>query len=331
MLGLRPSLPKLAVRNEEAALQKLRHAADTAFSQHQTLDTALCQLFGARALPDRSHLSATTWFREFDDTILAKVAHLLAHHEQISILEVGAGTTYGQRDLNFGVPGLSRIIKRTFPEAVRIVACDREGGCDIFFTLPNGTLFHDQYRDDRPPRTLDHSSWKNSSTLEPLSQSQIKGAVNEDLEFRKRLLEYSEILGHDLGGVECQIFLRPRIDSEVEAMLHGIRALDRMDYRALPSDLPRRGIDERFTFIFGRHLCPVGSPWKAAELQKTLLPQLKELADYSFVQFDNSFNPDGVRGSFILSHSPSPPALSLAKQLLAGLPSALNRAFWRNV
>lgn len=331
MFGLSPSSPAQPVRNEEATLQKLRLAADTALSQHHALDTALCRIFGAQTLPDKSHLSATRWFREFDETILSKVAHLLARHPQVSILEVGAGTTYGQRDLNFGVPGLSRIIKKTFPDAVRIVACDREGGADIFFTLPNGKLFHDQYRDDRPPLTLDYSSWKNSSTLTPLSATQIERAMIEDREFLERLKEYSEVLGHNLRDARCQIYLRPRIDSEVEALLHGIHALDRIDYRSLPSALPGRGIDERFSLIFGRHLCPVGSPWRAAELEKTLLPQLKELADHSFVQFDNSFNPDGVRGSFILSHSPSHPALTLAKQLLAGLRSPLNRPFWRNV
>jgi hypothetical protein len=272
--------------------------AENHFSRERNLRT----LFDARAICPDTPIMASGWSREMDPLITSSVSDLLSRQDKVSLLEIGAGTTWGRADTHFGVPGLARILRHAFPEAVRVLATDRETGFDIFLASRDGLLVHHQYRDDRPPKGLDVSMWKTPSTLAATPISLISRSCKIDLEFAEFLDHQSRCFGIDARDHRCRLYVRPRIDTEVEALLYGVHAQGGINYYELADNLQKYGHYGQFDLVYARHLCPVFSRNRLEYIHEELPPQLQQVARNGVVHFDHCLLPDGSQGDLIFRH-----------------------------
>jgi hypothetical protein len=298
-----PLAPK-AVRNESEVIGTIQRAAEALMRDQAGREEKVLNLFDAKAICAATPLMSSGWSREVDDEIIAIVAHLLARHDKLSLLEIGAGTTWGSSDPHFGVPGLARALKQALPDALKIVATDREWGFDIFLVLPDGLLIHHQYRDDRPPKGLGSSLWKNCASLAPLSAVELTRSVRVDTEFERFLEAQKSSFNVDMLDTRCRIYIRPRVDPEVEALLYGVQSFGKVDYTELVESLIKVDRRERFDLVYGRHLCPVLSTELVRYLQEHLPAQLEQVAGSSFVHFDASITTDeGIKDLVFRHHT----------------------------
>lgn len=290
------------LRQEEAVYRSIQQASDTLTHDVRVREEMILQLFDAKEISRDTPVMASGWVREMDSEIISCVTHLLTREEKVSLLEIGAGTTWGRADPHFGIPGLARTLKLAFPSSIRIVATDFEGGYDMFVTLPDGLLIHHQYRDDRPPLGLEISSWKNSSSLAPISQSLIERSMGLDQEFAAFVDNLERYRGVNVFDHRCRLYIRPRVDSEIEAHLFGVQSHGRIDYYTLVDSLIKAGRRDHFDLVYGRHLCPIFSQERIRYLEEKLPPQLQQIASNSLVHFDCCRVLDGDFGDLIFRH-----------------------------
>lgn len=295
-------LPRNSVRSEMVTRELLSRATTELAENILDREKRLYTLFEARAISPNTPIMASGWSREMDPLITSYVVDLLSLQHKVSLLEIGAGTTWGRSDMHFGVPGLARILKHAFPEAVRVLATDREAGFDIFLVAPDGFLVHHQYRDDRPPKGLDISMWKTPGTLAATPVSLIARSCKIDPEFAEFLNHQRWNFDIDALDYRCRLYIRPRIDNEVEALLYGVNAQGGIDYYELTDNLRKHGHFGKFDLVYARHLCPVSSRSRVEYMQEALPPQLQQVARNGLVHFDHCLHPDGTQGDLIFQH-----------------------------
>lgn len=293
-----PRAPKI-IRNKAEVTARIKNTIDALAENRVERDRKILHLFEAHAIDSTTPIMSSGWKRPLDEKIVRVIAGLLARRETLSLLEIGAGTTWGCRDSHFGVPGLARALKQSFPDAIKILATDRERGFDIFLVLPDGLLTHHQYRDDRPPLALEVSRFKGDGVLRPIPAVSVAQCISVDKEFRLFLETQGYRLGLDLLKYPPRIYIRPRIDSEVEALLYGVESLGCIDYTELSQCLIKANRRERFDFVYGRHLCPISSESRLEYLKDNLPAQLAKVTGSHFVQFDNCLVPDEGFGDLV--------------------------------
>jgi hypothetical protein len=298
-----PAIRKI-YHNETKTLASIQRSAEHLGTDHQARAEKLLTLFDARALCAETPLMASGWVRDLDADIIPQVAYLLTRRPSISLVEIAAGTTWGSRDSDFGVPGLARILKDALGAVVKILATDRAQGFDIFLVLPDGLLIHHQYRDDQPPLALGISPWLNSTTLAPIPQVMITQSLHVDRQFKKFLESCGRQFNFDPNRSAPRIYIRPRVDPEAELRLYGVESLGRVDYTALSRCLVSAGRPERFDLAYGRHLCPVFGEDRVDYLIKSLPNQLGAVADSYCVQFDRCLTPQTGFADIIFRHHP---------------------------
>jgi hypothetical protein len=301
MLVVAPVKPKL-LRDEREVHEAIASASAAFVNDRAAREQEILKLFDARAICEATPIMASGWVREVDEDIISIVADLLSRHERLSLLEIGAGTTWGRSDPHFGVPGLARALKSAFPQALRVVATDREAGFDIFLVSADGLLVHQQYRDDRPPKGLDTCMWRNSTALAPLSTALVQRSVRVDSEFAQFIEGHKKQFNIDALDPSCRIYLRPRIDREVEALLYGVHSVGRIDYSDLTASMIQANHRERFDLVYGRHLCPILLPSRLRYLQDHLPGELSRMARGSYVHFDGCQFPDVGQADLVFRH-----------------------------
>jgi hypothetical protein len=294
--------PRNSVRPERVTQELLSRATVDLAENLLDREKKLYTLFEARAICSHTPIMASGWSREMDPLITSFVVDLLSRQHKISLLEIGAGTTWGRADMHFGVPGLARILKHAFPEAVRVLATDREAGFDLFFVSPDGLLVHHQYRDDRPPKGLDVSMWKTQGTLAATPVGLIARSCKIDPEFAEFLNHQRRNFDIDALDYRCRLYVRPRIDNEVEALLYGVHAQGGINYYELADNLQKHGHYGQFDLVYARHLCPVFSRSRLEHIHEELPPQLQQVARNGVVHFDHCLLPDGSQGDLIFRH-----------------------------
>jgi hypothetical protein len=242
------------------------------------------------------------WERPNDTKILDIVINLLERHPRLSLIELGSGTTWSGADKHFGVPGLSRILKDALPNRINVTVTDRNIGFDLFIKDYQGRLIHSEFKDDRPPRMMQVSALSPHGTLTPARSEDILAARKADQEFPHILTRLGHTYDFNPDDSRNAIFIRPRIDAEIEALLYGVRALPGINYLHLLEDLKRHGELARFDFVFARHLCPVFLPSRIQHLKDTLPEVLESCARHSFVQFDQAHVPGDPPADLVFRH-----------------------------
>ena len=255
---------------------------------HIARDNEMCRLFGASSIEPLSPIMRYGWERPNDQNICDIVINLLERSPRLSLVELGSGTTWGGRDQNFGVPGLSRVLKHAFQNRVHITVTDREIGYDLFIRDAHGRLMRGEFRDDRPPKGMSVSPLGPGQTVIPTSGEQLRAAREADPTLSGVLFQLAGAHNFDPEHPEVAIFVRPRVDGEIEAIMYGVRALSGVNYLSLIEDLRKHEHFSRFDFIFARHLCPVLYPSRIQHLKDTLPEALQSCARHSYVQFDQA-------------------------------------------
>jgi hypothetical protein len=263
----------------------------------------LCSLFGARKIHDSSQLMVHGWERTADPEIQEIVAELLVRNERISILEIGAGSTWGTGERNFGVPGLARAIQLAFPSRARVAVCDRSQGYEVFFHVGDKELVRAHYDDASMPKLLALSDIRSDGTLIPISLAFIQASMKVDRKFADWVSCHERAFGVRLDNFANPMFIRPTFDPEIEARLFGVRVVrGSIDYLNLLSCLTAAGEVARYDLIFGRHLLPQYYPSRIARLKEVLPGELEACARNSFVQFDRCFFGDEDYADLVFEH-----------------------------
>ena len=260
-------------------------------------------MFGAKKPRDTSAFMAHGWERPVDAEIHAFIALLLRQEEPISILEIGAGTTWGTGERNFGVPGLARAIQRAFPIRTRVAVCDRSQGYDIFFHSGDGELVRSHYDEAEAPKFLRPSDIRHDGTFIPASPPFIQTSVAVDRKFADWLGWHERTYKIKILDGSSPMFIRPTLDPEVEARIFGVRVVPGcVDYLDLVECLTKVGEVARYDLIFGRHLLPQYFPSRIAHLKEVLPSALEACARNSFVQFDRCFFGDDDYADLVFEH-----------------------------
>lgn len=281
---------------------KIMESRDLLGRDHTTRESRICRLFDAQFIEPRSPIMQYGWERPNDKPICDIVLTLLDRFPRISLLELGSGTTWGSSDRNFGIPGFARILKHAFPHRLNITVTDRECGYDLFIRDEQGRLIHGEFKDDRIPLETRIAPCRLNQTLEPLTPAEVHAARVKDPEFSSVLRRLGHVFDFNPDAPGNAIFVRPRVDSEIEALLYGVRALSGVNYLFLTEDLQKHGELARFDFVFGRHLCPVSLPSRVQHLKDTLPEALASCARHSFVQFDHIQDPGDIPADLIFRH-----------------------------
>jgi len=292
----------LSPAQEHNCRRQLREARKELLGGQPELEGQLCKLFGATSIHHESPLMAHGWTRPIDAEIYRIVARMIPQGERIAILEVGAGSTWGGRNKNFGVPGLARIIKHAFPHQVMVTISDRIQGFDIFFVSTTGELVHRPYRDDRPPKLLSPSPLCTDGTLIPASTPFIQLSMAADAEFASWISTQEREFDVTLSNGKNPLFIRPQLDNEVEALLFGVRALPGVDYLNLTDSLLQKEERSRYDLIIGRHLLPQYLPSRLQRLQENFPTELQECSHNYFVHFDRCFFGDNNYADLVFRH-----------------------------
>lgn len=296
----KPALDTPPCRDEiKATIAESLHALAR---NHTTRESHLCKLFGAAFIDPHSPLMRFGWERPSDKKIYDIVITLLERGTRLSLLEVGSGTTWGNRDHNFGVPGIARILKHAFPHRLNVTVTDRECGYDLFIRDLHGRLIHGEFKDDRPPLGVRIAPLNPDGTLAPLTSEELHATRQRDPEFSHVLCSLAHAFTCNPEDPRTTVFVRPRIDSEVEALLYGVRALSGVNYLFLIQDLQKHGELSRFDFVFGRHLCPVSLPSRVQHLKDILPEALASCARHAFVQFDQVHAPGEAPADLVFRH-----------------------------
>jgi hypothetical protein len=298
-----PAIQKV-VHNQVQTLWRIERSTDKFATNCRARTEKLLTLFNAREICAETPLMTFGWQRELDADLKPIVADLLTRRHQISLLEIGAGTTWGSRDSDFGVPGFARILKDAVGSALEILATDRAQGFDIFLVLTDGLLLHHQYRDDRPPRGINVSGWHDERTLAPVPHVQISQSLHVDSQFKGFLAQCGEQFNFDIHSSLPRIYVRPRIDPEAERALFGVQSLGRVDYTTLTRSLVAAKRHQRFDFAYGRHLCPHFGEEKVNYLQETLPRELNRVAASHYVQFDRCLTDREGFADLVFRHHP---------------------------
>ncbi len=190
-----------------------------------------------------------------DARIIETLAELLnSRSHPVRCLEVGAGTSYGSNHDDYGAPWLSRRLAEYFGAEVAVTVSDIVGleNASLFYSSRFGyrssTLTFKDINNTVFSRREEHGCYR------PVTMDDLKrlGRRCDD-----RLREKMEDLTRELtltGGSAEGVVIRPSLDPLVEAAF-GLRTVHNVDYLKLPGPLA----GEKFDFIFGRHLVPVGS------------------------------------------------------------------------
>jgi len=288
---------------EEALRETLRRASNELISQAPQREALVCRLFGARGLHESSRLMEYGWERASDTEINNVVATLVGRRERISILEVGAGTTWGTEQRNFGVPGLARCIKHALPRQALVSVCDRAQGYDAFFHSRDGSLVHTDYSEDRLPKFLTASPLRSDGSVVPTSPPFLRMSASQEPRLDDWLRWHERTFRVDLLGGGSPIFFRPKLDPEFEARLFGVRVVPAsIDYLNLLECLTRAGEHERYDLIFGRHLLPQYFPSRIKHLLRTMPEELSSCARNYYVQFDRCFFGDEDYADLVFRH-----------------------------
>ena len=269
---------------------------------HIKRDEQICRLFGAQCIEPRSPIMRYGWERPNDEAICDIIIYLLQRSDRLSLIELGSGTTWGSDDREFGVAGLSRILKHALPNRLHITVTDRQVGYDLFIRDSHGRLMRSEFKDDRPPRGIPLSPLDARQIFIPTRGEDIVRSRKVDPEFSAALEHLSNTYDFELEDPRNAVFIRPRIDPEIEALMYGIRALSGVNYLSLIEDLQRHEQFLRFDFIFARHLCPVLYPSRVQHLKDTLPQALESCARHGYVQFDRIAGPDGNIADLIFQH-----------------------------
>jgi hypothetical protein len=293
----------LSSRQAASFLDTLRRAANTIAEQAPERNQRLCSLFGAQKIHDSSQLMVHGWERPADPEIQEIVAELLARNERISILEIGAGSTWGTGERNFGVPGLARAIQLAFPTRTRVAVCDRSQGYEIFFHAADKELVRAHYDDAAMPKLLGLSDIRPNGTLIPASPPFIQASMKVDSKFAEWVSWHERAFGVRFDNSSTSVFIRPTFDPEIEARLFGVRVVPgSIDYLNLRSCLTGVGEVARYDLIFGRHLLPQYFPSRIALLKEVMPGELETCARNSFVQFDRCFFGDEDYADLVFEH-----------------------------
>ena len=288
---------------ENHLLDLLRRAGNELISQQSARESLICSMFGARGIHESSPIMAHGWQRPTDLEIEIIVASLLSKAARVSILEIGAGSTWGTEQRNYGVPGLARIIKHALPTQTRVAVCDRAQGYDMFFHARDGALVRVHFSDDTTPKLLSASQFRLDGTLIPASKPFIQASIVVDPEFAAWLRWHEDKFGVSLAEGKTPLFIRPKLDPEIEARLFGVRVISgSIDYLNLLETLTRAGERERYDLIFGRHLLPQYFPSHIEHLEKKMPKALTTCARNAFVQFDRCLVPNHGYADLVFQH-----------------------------
>ena len=288
---------------EATLLDLLRRAGNDLVLRQSSRESLLCSMFGARGIHESSSLMAHGWERPADQEVESIVALLLTRQDRISILEIGAGSTWGTEQRNFGVPGLARIIKQALPTQTRVAVCDRAQGYDMFFHAQDGSLIRTHYSDDKPPKRLSPSPIGSDGTFIALAVPFIQASVLVDPPFAAWLRWHEQTHHVDLFDGSSPLFIRPKLDPEIEARFFGVRALSgSVDYLNLVETLSRAGERERYDLIFGRHLLPQYFPSQIEHLKRTMPEALLRCAHNAYIQFDRCFFANDDYADLVFRH-----------------------------
>lgn len=243
------------------------------------------------------------WERPADAEIQSIVASILSKHDRASILEIGAGSTWGTEQRNYGVPGLARIIKHALPTQARVAVCDRAQGCEMFFVDRDGALVRVHYSDDTPPKGLSTSLSRPNGTIIPLAPLFIEASAQRDPDFADWLRWHERAHNVTFSNGGAPLFLRPKLDPEIEAKLFGVRVVPgSIDYLNLMECLVRAGERERYDLIFGRHLLPQYFTSEIKRLEETMPKVLAACAHHAYVQFDHCLIGSGQYADMVFEH-----------------------------
>jgi hypothetical protein len=139
---------------------------------------------------------------------------------------------------------------------------------------------------------LEGSRFKQPGVLAPIPDVFVAQSLSVDREFRSFLEQQGARFNLDLVKYPPRIYIRPRVDSEVEALLFGVESLGMIDYTELSDCLIKAHRREQFDFVYGRHLCPTGTTSRLQYLKDNLPAQLTKVCDSYFVQFDSCLSPN---------------------------------------
>jgi len=288
---------------ESSLLDSLRSAATSLMAEAAERAVLVNAMFGARSAHDTSSVMAHGWERPADAEIHTIIASLLSKQENISILEIAAGSTWGTGERNFGVPGLARAIQRAFPTRSRVAVCDRSQGYDIFFHVGDGELVRSHYDDAETPKLLRTSDLRHDGTFIPSAPLFIQASLEVDGKFADWVSWHERNYGVSLVDGSSRMFIRPTLDPEIEARLFGVRVVPGLvDYLNLVECLAKAGEVARYDLIFGRHLLPQYFPSRIAHLKEVLPQALESCARNSFVQFDRCFFGDEDYADLVFEH-----------------------------
>jgi len=290
-------------RREAALLDTLRQAGRDVITQAPQREALLCKMFGAQRVDERTPIMAHGWERPCDAEIQTIVASLTSRKERVSMLEIGAGCSWGTDEANFGVPGLARIIKFALPFQTRVAVCDRGQGYDMFFHAEDGSLVRAHYSDSFPPKNLSVSQTHQDGSFIPLSTPFIQLSVATDPQFAEWIARHEAAYKVNLCSGAHPLFMRPKLDPEIEGRLFGVRVVPTsVDYLNLFECLTRGGERERYDLIFGRHLLPQNLPSRTKRLIQTLPDELNACARNSYVQFDQCYFGGDDRAELVFRH-----------------------------
>ena len=163
----------------------------------------------------------------------------------VSCLEVGAGATYGISG-GWSAPWFSRALAAIGHPALRLIASDLGSGLSWVAVDSSGAAYIGDFPRGRKKPLL--------SSLKFLPERRFEA---EALSLKSALEYYGEGLKHSLagyaGGIERRtdrLFVRPAVDAALESHLFGLDMRPRVNFYKLPALFP----EEKFDFIFGRHL-----------------------------------------------------------------------------
>ena len=288
---------------EASLLDTLQRAGRELIANGPEREALLCQMFGATRIHERSSVMAHGWERPCDVEIQSAIALLASRKDRISLLEIGAGSTWGTGEANFGVPGLARIIKFALPTQTRMAICDRELGYDIFFHAKDGALLRVHYSDSTTPKFLAISDMRHDGTFIPAATPFIELSVTQDPIFSEWLRWHEKTYGVNFISGANPLFIRPKLDPEIEGRLFGVRVVPTsVDYLNLTECLTRAGEHERYDLLFGRHLLPQYFPSRINRLKQTLPDELAACANNWYVQFDRCFFGDDDYADLVFRH-----------------------------
>jgi hypothetical protein len=186
------------------------------------------------------------------DLIEKKVKERKDSSRPISILELAAGRTYGEKDYNYGTPWLSRLSKIKYGDAVDISICDTVN--DWASGSPPGAI-----EDIEPVVFFEKNGVLNIEEGATFKAS-AKSAGPESLMPTKEFSPIAESDGQ-------RFFVRPRLDPVFEKMVFGLNAYGHTDMNDNKSIRASLGIAEKtFDIIFAKNAYNLPSAEQISDL-----------------------------------------------------------------